>query len=122
MRPWLLGTGAVMLLMGILMLPAWATGRFDGDWNVIVATKEGTCPKFYTFPVTIREGVIRGIMSGVKGRYEIKGRVAKDGRFAWGWGHSTGQLSEHEGTGLWATTVGVRSGACAGDISLQRQP
>ncbi len=89
MRQWLLGAGAVMIVVWIITPPAWAKGRFDGDWNVILSTKEG--------------------------------RVAKDGSFSWGWGHSTGKLSDKEGAGLWVTTAGVRSGNCSGAISLQRQ-
>src|SRR5437762_419864 len=116
MRPWLLLTIAVWIIASA----AWAYGRFDGDWKVILSTKEGQCPRFYEFPVTIRDGAIRGIMEGVKGRYDIKGRVSKDGSFSWGWGHSYGKLSDKEGTGLWTTTAGVRGGNCSGEISLQR--
>ena len=121
MRQWLSGAGAVMIVVWIITPTALAKGRFDGDWNVILSTKEGRCPRFYEFPVTIREGAIRGTMEGVRGRYAIKGRVAKDGSFSWGWGHSTGKLSDKEGAGLWVTTAGVRSGNCSGEISLQRK-
>ena len=121
MRPWLLLPIAVMITALILAPAAWTDGRFDGEWKVIAATTEGRCPKYYTFPVTIRDGIISGFVSGVKGRYEIKGRVAKDGTFGWGWGNSTGTLSEHEGTGRWAMTAGVRGDNCSGDLSLQRE-
>jgi hypothetical protein len=121
MGPWLLLTVAVMTVAWIIAPAAWADGRFDGAWKVIASTTEGRCPKFYVFPVTIRNGAISGFVSGVKGRYEIKGRVLKDGSFSWGWGHSTGKLSDNEGTGRWVNTAGVRGENCAGDLSLQRE-
>ena len=114
-------TVAVMVVVWMVAPVVLAEGRFDGDWKAILTTKSGRCPRFYEFPVTIRDGAIRGVMSGQKGRYDIKGRVSKDGSFSWGWGHSTGKLSDHEGTGQWATMAGVMGEGCAGEISLQRQ-
>lgn len=121
MRPLLLLIGAVILAVWMIAPVAVAKGRFDGDWEVILSTKAGRCQRYYEFPVTIRDGAIRGIMSGQKGRYDIKGRISRDGSFAWGWGHSTGKLSDHEGTGRWETMAGVMGEGCSGAISLQRK-
>jgi hypothetical protein len=118
----------LLLLMLVIIMSTWivapvavAKGRFDGDWKVTMTTKEGPCPRYYVFPVTIRNGAIKGTVSGLKGLYDIKGRVAKDGSFSWGWSHSGGKLSDNEGTGLWASTAGVRGANCAGEIFLQRE-
>jgi len=110
-----------MIAGGMIASAALAKGRFDGDWKVILSTKGGRCQKAYVFPVTIRDSAISGTMPGQKGQYTIKGRVSKDGSFSWGWGHSTGKLSDNEGTGQWATTGGVKGEGCSGDISLQRE-
>ena len=121
MRQLLLLTVAEMIVAGVIAPIVLAKGRFDGDWKVTMTTKEERCPKFYVFPVTIRDGAIRGTVSGLKGLYDIKGRVAKDGSFSWGWSHSGGKLSDNEGTGVWESTTGVRGEHCSGDISLQRE-
>src|SRR5262249_23484257 len=75
----------------------------------------------FDFPMTIQEGAMRRVAPGLKARYEIKGRVRRDGSFSWGWGHATGQLAEPTGTGQWGTTAGATSRNCSGGVALQRQ-
>jgi len=120
MRPLSLLTVAMMIVAWILPSAALAAGPFDGEWKVILTTKTGPC-RFFDFPMTIQEGAMRGVAPGLKARYEIKGRVRRDGNFSWGWGHATGHLSENAGTGQWVTTVGSVAQNCSGEIALQRE-
>jgi hypothetical protein len=111
----------MMIVAWVVAPAALAAGGFDGEWKVTLTTTGGRCLKYYVFPVTIRHGAIKGVIDTGVGRYDVRGRVSEDGSFAWGWGHGTGKLSDHEGTGQWATTGGVKGDACSGEISLQRE-
>ena len=114
-------TAAVLIVAWIITSPALAKGRFDGEWKVIVSTQAGPCLRYYEFPVTIRDGVLTGFVPGQQGRYEVKGRVSKDGNFSWGkWGNASGKLSADKGEGTWG---GARVGGqmCSGAVSLERK-
>src|SRR5262249_3798643 len=121
MRPWLLLTAIGLIVAWVLTVPALAKGPFDGEWKVIVSTQPGPCLRYYEFPVTIQDGVLTGMVPGQQGRYEVKGRVLKDGTFTWGrWGNAKGTLSADKGEGTWG---GARVGGqiCSGAVSLARK-
>jgi len=99
---------------------ALAAGRFDGKWEVGIATKSGSC-QIANFLMRVHHGVMQGTASSGQHLYRIQGHVMEDGHFSWRWGYARGQLSGNTGTGHWATPAGSLRQYCSGDISLQRE-
>ena len=120
MQPWRLVIAAMLIGAWVLTVPALAAGPFDGEWQVTLTTMLGPC-QFFNFPMTIRDGAMRGVIPTRQARYEVTGHVLPDGNFTWGWGHATGKLSENAGSGQWVTTTGATAQSCSGYISLQRE-
>jgi hypothetical protein len=57
--------------------------RFALEWLVELTTQSGPCRPSYSFPITVRDGVISGTVSGRTGTYAISGRIVDESRFEW---------------------------------------
>ena len=92
---------------------------YDGSWDLVFVTQEGTCDPAYNFTVNISDGVVTH-----PNLVKFKGHVAKSGsvrasvtvqdKFASG----TGRLSGTSGRGRWSGRAG--SARCTGYWTAQR--
>ena len=91
--------------------PASAPGAYDGQWSVVVSSKDGLCSGAYRYPVKIVNGAVRPAERGNDG-IAVRGRVEADGRVSVDVGrgdlraHGTGRLSQSSGSGTWRSTTG----------------
>jgi hypothetical protein len=98
---------------------AHARSAYDGSWDLVFVTQEGTCDPAYNFTVNISDGVVTH-----PNLVKFKGHVAKSGsvrasvtvqdKFASG----TGRLSGTSGRGRWSGRAG--SARCTGYWTAQR--
>jgi hypothetical protein len=108
---------AVMVILFAPVLgtgPAAARMPYDGEWNVTVVTKIGSCQPTASYPVLVNDGKVSGAadISGTVGRNGVV-RASLRGAFA------NGQLSDHEGSGKWnAASAGM---PCSGRWIATRQ-
>jgi hypothetical protein len=85
-------------------MPAQAD-TFDGNWQVTIVTKQGTCNKAYSYALSVQNGTIA--YAG-KSNFDIQGKVQNNGavnvRIALGErsASGTGRLSGKNGSGTWA--------------------
>jgi hypothetical protein len=94
--------------------PAFAQTPYDGQWNVTVLTKAGSCEPSARYPLTVSDGRVLGAadVSGTVGHEGIV-RVSLRGAYA------SGRLSGNSGSGRWN---GASSGiACSGRWEASRQ-
>ena len=115
----LTGFGAPLLALTLVSLPA-AAGPFDGAWSVQAVAETGSCSGPYTYPIAIRDGVLKD--SGGQG-VDASGRAGADGRIS-GTIRSglariavTGKLRGTSGAGQWSLG-GL--GSCSGRWTAQR--
>jgi hypothetical protein len=104
-----------ILAASLLAAPAVrAESRHDGEWLVELTTQSGSCRSSYSFPITVRDGVISGTVSGRTGTYAISGRMVGESRFEWTTsggpdpGRFEGTISGQRGEGQWSSQSGCR--------------
>jgi hypothetical protein len=98
---------------------AEARSLYDGSWDLIFATKRGTCDRAYNFTVNINNGIITH-----PNLVRFKGYVARSGavrasvtvqdKYASG----SGKLSSNAGRGTWSGYSGTAR--CSGYWTAQR--
>jgi hypothetical protein len=98
---------------------AHARSAYDGSWDLVFVTQNGTCDPAYSFTVNVSEGVVTH-----PNLVKFKGYVAKSGsvhasvtvhdKFASG----TGRLFGTSGRGKWSGRAG--SARCSGYWTAQR--
>ena len=74
---------AILAASLLAVVAVRAESRHDGEWLVELTTQSGSCRSSYSFPVTVRDGVISGTVSGRTGAYAISGRIVGESRFEW---------------------------------------
>jgi hypothetical protein len=105
----------VFLGVALASTPA-AAGSFDGNWNVSIATRSGSCESGASLPIRISDGRIESGASAVS----VSGRVADSGGIvvavSTGYKSATGsgRLAATAGSGTW------HGGPCSGTWTAQR--
>jgi hypothetical protein len=89
----------VLLLLSALTLfaaPAIAQTDYDGNWNVTVITRTGSCQPTTSYPLVVTDG-------NVSGAADLSGNVGRNGvvRASLRGAHASGQLSGNAGSGRW---------------------
>jgi hypothetical protein len=99
-----------------------AVNAFDGDWSVLIQTRDGNCDPAYRYGVQIQNGEIQ---NGGSAPVTVEGRVAPSGAVQVSVSagsqeaHGAGRLSRTSGTGTWRGEGSL--GTCAGTWVAERR-
>jgi hypothetical protein len=93
------------LAVGCMAIAAPAVARtpYDGDWSVVIATRDGACPPSVRYGVQI----INGMVVNPSGQAQVQGRVSPSGTVSvtvQAGGQSangSGRLNSTRGGGVW---------------------
>jgi hypothetical protein len=106
---------AASLFTGALAAPALAQNPYDGNWQVTIVTKSGTCEPTASSMLTVADGRITAPGANVSGTIGREGlvKVSINGAYA------NGQLSGNAGSGKWnGASAGI---PCSGRWEASRQ-
>jgi hypothetical protein len=115
------GICATAIVTAICAPGAYAGGRFDGAWTVVVTTTNGPCNDTYRFSGEIIDGVMHYSGSSLN---NFSGRVGPSGsvsvRLSLGSKNAvaTGRLTDKAGSGTWHGQA--PEGPCAGTWEAER--
>jgi type 1 fimbria pilin len=106
---------AASILAGALAAPAFAQSPYDGNWQVTIVTKTGSCDATASSMLTVADGKITAPGANVSGTIGREGlvRVSINGAYA------NGQLSGNAGSGKWNGASGGIP--CSGRWEASRQ-
>lgn len=106
---------AASILAGSLVAPAFAQSPYDGNWQVTIVTKTGSCDATASSMLTVADGKITAPGANVSGTIGREGlvRVSINGAYA------NGQLSGNAGSGKWNGASGGIP--CSGRWEASRQ-
>jgi len=99
-----------------------AANAFDGDWSVLIQTRNGNCDPAYRYGVQIQNGEI---LNGGTAPVTVEGRVAPSGTVQVSVSagsqeaHGAGRLSRTSGLGTWRGQGSL--GTCAGTWMAERR-
>jgi hypothetical protein len=102
--------------------PSFARSGFDGEWSVVIVTRDGACTPTLRYPVAISNGIV-GNASDTP--VTVQGRVAPNGivrvvvQSGGSWADGSGRLSTTTGSGVWRGQ-GI-SGLCEGTWQAERR-
>jgi hypothetical protein len=101
------------------MADARVAGAYDGVWNVVFATRRGTCSSGYSVPFTVTGGRVSSAGGGqVRGSVNRSGSVAVSVRVGASRASGGGRLAGNYGAGYWS---GIISGdRCSGTWQASR--
>jgi hypothetical protein len=102
------------ILTGAIATPAFAQNPYDGNWQVTIVTKSGSCEGASSM-LTVADGRITAPGANVSGTIGREGlvRVSINGAYA------NGQLSGNAGSGKWnGASAGI---PCSGRWEASRQ-
>jgi hypothetical protein len=119
------GVLAAIAVAAIMVAPAAAEARvvrggaYDGIWNVVFATTQGTCSSGYRVPFTVRGGRVSSAGGGrVSGSVSRGGGVAVSVSVGASRASGSGRLAGNFGAGYWR---GIISGdRCGGTWQATR--
>ena len=100
---------------GTLAAPAFAQSPYDGNWQVTIVTKSGSCEPTASSMLTVADGHITAPGANVSGTIGREGlvRVSINGAYA------NGQLNGNAGSGKWnGASAGI---PCSGRWEASRQ-
>ncbi|WFU37617.1 hypothetical protein QA640_24430 [Bradyrhizobium sp. CB82] len=100
---------------GSLAAPAFAQNPYDGNWQVTIVTKSGSCEPTASSMLTVSDGRITAPGANVSGTIGREGlvKVSINGAYA------NGQLSGNAGSGKWnGASAGI---PCSGRWEASRQ-
>ena len=106
---------AASVITATLTAPAVAQTPFDGNWQVTIVTKTGTCEPTASSLLTVADGKITAPGANVSGTIGSGGlvKVSINGAYA------NGQLSGNAGSGKWnGASAGI---PCSGRWEASRQ-
>jgi hypothetical protein len=88
---------AASVFTGALATPAFAQSPYDGNWQVTIHTKSGSCDPTASSTLTVADGKISAAGANVSGTIGSGGlvKVSINGAYA------NGQLSGNAGSGKW---------------------
>jgi hypothetical protein len=113
---------AVVLACVNLATACYARTDFDGDWNVLIVTREGACEPALRYAVKIADGTVinDGVsIATVQGRVSQRGAVRVTVRSSNQWANGSGRFIRNRGNGVWKG-YGT-NGACAGTWGAERR-
>ncbi|MGY4504907.1 hypothetical protein ACVWYH_008864 [Bradyrhizobium sp. GM24.11] len=106
---------AASVITAALAAPALAQTPYDGNWQVTIVTKTGTCEPSASSMLTVADGKISAPGANVSGTIGSGGlvKVSINGAYA------NGQLSGNAGSGKWnGASAGI---PCSGRWEASRQ-
>lgn len=106
---------AASIIVATLAAPAVAQTPFDGNWQVTIVTKTGSCEPTASSMLTVADGKISAPGANVSGTIGSGGlvKVSINGAYA------NGQLSGNAGSGKWnGASAGI---PCSGRWEASRQ-
>jgi hypothetical protein len=106
---------AASVFTGALAVPAFAQNPYDGNWQVTIHTKSGSCDPTASSMLTVADGRISAAGANVSGTIGSGGlvKVSINGAYA------NGQLSGNAGSGKWnGASAGI---PCSGRWEASRQ-
>lgn len=106
---------AASILTGAAAEPAFAQSPYDGNWQVTIVTKTGSCEPTASSMLTVADGRISAPGANVSGTIGREGlvRVSINGAYA------NGQLNGNAGSGKWnGASAGI---PCSGRWEASRQ-
>jgi hypothetical protein len=102
--------------------PAFARSNFDGDWSVVIQTRDGACMPTLRYPVAISNGIVGNAgdtPATIQGRVAPTGVVRVTVQSGGSWASGSGRLTATGGGGTWRGQGG--SGLCAGTWQAERR-
>ena len=99
----------------VVAVPSYARSDFDGDWNILVVTREGACDPSLRYAVKIADGTVindGASIATVQGRVSPRGAVRVIVRSGSQWANGSGRFSRTRGDGVWRGQG--TNGTCAG--------
>jgi hypothetical protein len=105
----------VTLACAVAAAPAYARTDFDGDWSILIVTREGACETTLRYGVNVTDGTVindGGGIATVQGRVTPRGTVRVLVRSGSQWANGSGHLGRNHGGGVWRGQG--TSGTCAG--------
>jgi hypothetical protein len=119
----------VWVSAGVLVLaslgvssPAFARSNFDGDWSVVIQSRDGACAPTVRYPVAITNGIVTNageVPATVQGRVAPSGAVRVTVQSGGAWASGSGRLSSTSGSGIWRGQGST--GICDGTWLAQRR-
>ena len=106
---------SVLTGAGLAAAPANAQSPYDGQWNVTVVTKTGSCEPTAHYPLTVNDGRVSAAGADVTGSIGREGMV----RVSLGGAYANGQLNGNTGSGKWNGASGGIP--CSGRWQASRQ-
>jgi hypothetical protein len=106
----------------VVSVPGYARTDFDGDWNILIVTREGACDPTLRYAVKIADGTVinDGVsIATVEGRVSPRGAVRVIVRSGSQWANGSGHFSRIRGDGVWRGQG--TSGTCAGAWVAERR-
>lgn len=101
---------------------ALARSNFDGDWSVVIQTRDGACIPTLRYPVAISNGIVGNAgdtPATVQGRVAPTGAVRVTVQSGGSWASGSGRLTATGGGGTWRGQG--TSGLCAGTWQAERR-
>ncbi len=104
----------------VVAVPASAAGKYDGDWSVVITTRNGACEPSVRYAVQIQNGrvVADGGVATVDGQVTKVGTVMVNVQAGGQWAEGSGRLGKVNGSGVWQGQGSA--GACGGTWVAQR--
>ena len=102
--------------------PSFARSSFDGDWSVVIVTRDGACTPTLRYPVAISNGIVGNAGDTpvtVQGRVAPTGAVRVVVQSGGSWADGSGRLSTTTGSGVWRGQG--TSGLCEGTWQAERR-
>jgi hypothetical protein len=101
---------------------AHARTDFDGNWSILIVTREGACEATLRYGVKVADGMVindGGSIAAVQGQVTPRGAVKVVVRSGSQWANGSGHLSRDHGGGLWKGQG--MSGTCTGTWMAERR-
>ncbi len=102
--------------------PSFARSSFDGEWSVVIVTRDGACTPTLRYPVAISNGIVGNAGDTpvtVQGRVAPTGAVRVVVQSGGSWADGSGRLSTTTGSGVWRGQG--TSGLCEGTWQAERR-
>lgn len=102
--------------------PSFARSSFDGEWSVVIMTRDGACTPTLRYPLAISNGIVGNAGDTpvtVQGRVAPNGSVRVVVQSGGSWADGTGRLSTTTGSGVWRGQG--TTGLCEGTWQAERR-
>jgi hypothetical protein len=115
--------GAVLALICLAVAnPGFARSNFDGEWSVVIITRDGACTPTLRYPLAISNGIVGNAGDTpvtVQGRVTPNGSVRVVVQSGGSWADGSGRLSTATGSGVWRGQG--TAGMCQGTWQAERR-